>query len=75
MNIIPSQKSQILMRNREWDKFDTQANRDFALVALSSRSYQGFEMIESTEGQHGRRYLRSRHGLPRLSHGPITASH
>lgn len=39
MNITPSQKSQILMRNREWDKFDTQANRDFALVTVSSKSY------------------------------------
>ena len=63
------------MRNREWDQFDTQANRDFALVTLSSKSYQGFGMIESTKGQHGRRYLRSRHGLLRVSHGPIKASH
>ena len=49
MNIIPSQKSQILMRNREWDKFDSQANRDVALVTLNSKSYQGFGMIESIE--------------------------
>lgn len=50
MSIIPSQKSQILMRNREWDQFNMQANRDFALVTLSSKSYQGFGMIESTKG-------------------------
>lgn len=63
------------MRNREWDKFDSQANRDVALVTLNSKSYQGFGMIESIDGQHGRRYLRSRHGFPRVSHGPIITSH